>query len=165
MSDYSEFFLNTQSNIVAYELLEISHPDFSRTYRMIRNDTISLTVTIDALPVVFRHYPMSILQLGADDNLDYGIAVEVIDVGNVFAYEFTRVNKTSLSEPVSVKYYVFRSDDLVNPIVGPYDLLATSVVIQPDSVSFKAKSIAANISSTGSRYSLRDFPVMKGLIT
>jgi hypothetical protein len=40
MSDkYYEYFLNSKSNVVYYDLIEISHPNFSQTYRKVRNNT------------------------------------------------------------------------------------------------------------------------------
>lgn len=45
MSTYSEFFLNSRSSVVQLELLQISHPSFSKDYRLVRNAVNGVTVS------------------------------------------------------------------------------------------------------------------------
>jgi hypothetical protein len=45
VSTPAEFFLGSNPSVARYDCLEISHPNFSQTYRLVRNNPAGLTVT------------------------------------------------------------------------------------------------------------------------
>lgn len=92
MSDYTEFFLNSKSSVAQFETLEISHPYFSQTYWVVRNKTTGLTATLeDARVITFDYYPLRIQFLGTRDTLDWGIKVNLGDLGEVIPQEIDNV--------------------------------------------------------------------------
>jgi hypothetical protein len=69
MSAYSEFFLNSRSSVVQLELLQISHPDFSKDYRIVRNSVNGVTVS------GLGNYGRNLFNVSASDNvLDYYVS-------------------------------------------------------------------------------------------
>lgn len=45
---YYDYFLNSPSSVVELELFEISHPSFSKVYRIVRNSAQGITATLEA---------------------------------------------------------------------------------------------------------------------
>lgn len=163
MSDYSEFFLNSSSEIIQFETFEISHPNFSKVYRIVRNSADGLTATLEtAATVTFEYYPVRITPSETSDNLDYSIEVEFGDVGEVLPIELERVAVANnfLVKPV-FKYRVFRSDDLAQPLFGPLVLEIQSFAMDKNGCVFEAKAPNASLNATGLRYGIDKFPSLR----
>ena len=163
MSDYSEFFLNSGSEIIQYETFEVSHPNFSKIYRVVRNNAESLTATLEnATTVTFEYYPVRITPSETSDNLDYSIEVEFGDVGEVLPIELERVAiANGFSTKPVFKYRVFRSDDLTQPLFGPLVLEIQSFAMDKTGCIFEAKAPNASLNATGLRYSIDKFPSLR----
>ena len=72
MSAYSEFFLNSKSSVVQLELVEISHPNFTKVYRVVRNAVQGVTVKLETgANATFEYYPLRIENNG-DVAIDWG---------------------------------------------------------------------------------------------
>lgn len=167
MSDYAEFFLGSRADIVQLELFEISHPDFSQTYRFVRNDVDGVTVDLGPteLAVPFLYYPARLEQLGARDDLESSIRIDIGDLGEIVPSEIDQVANAGgfLIKP-AVRYWVYRSDILTAPIFGPIDLEASVFNLTDQGASFEAKAPALNSVKTGERYTLERFPPMRGFL-
>lgn len=98
MSNFSQFFLNTSSKVVRLDLLEFSHPDFSKLYRIVRNAVAGVSVTLeDTTTGVFAYYPVKLSPTGSNNDLDQSIEVLFGDLGQMLPQELDRtVRPTSL---------------------------------------------------------------------
>lgn len=166
MSQYSEFFLNSKSSAVQYELLEISHPAFTQSYFIVRNNTDGLTVTLeDDTEQAFDYYPLRVAPAGSREDLDFGIRVDVGDLGEVLPQEFDAVESADGygTKPV-VKYRLYSSDDLTAPMLGPFTLEVTSFSFTREGASFEAKAPSLNVNRTGELYRVDRFPMLKGFL-
>jgi len=165
-SNYSTYFLNAKSSVVQLELLEVSHPNFTQTYRLVRNAINGVTVTLeDANVRTFNYYPLRIESLGARDNLDYGIKIDLGDLGEVLPVELDAVATANgyLTKP-TVIYRTYRSDDLTKPLFGPLLLEVTNFSFNKDGASFEAKAPALNLNRTGEVYKLDRFTMLRGFL-
>ena len=71
MGTYSDYFLNSRASVVQLELVELTHPNFTQPYRIVRNaaDGITVDLSPSELAVPFTYYPARVEQLGARDDL------------------------------------------------------------------------------------------------
>ena len=167
MSDYAAFFLASRSDVVQLELVEISHPNFTQSYRIVRNAprgiTVNLSDTEQAIP--FRYYPAKVEQQGARDDLDAGIRVDIGDVGEVIPAEVDAVAEAGgfMTKP-QMRYWAFRSDQLTAPIFGPIGLEIPSFSFSEEGASFEARAPTLNSTKTGERWTLDRIPMLRGFI-
>lgn len=166
MSDYSEFFLNSKSSIVQLELLEISHSDFTQTYRIVRNATNGVSVTLEtSAQAFFTYYPLRIENNGAKDDLDQSFTFTLGDLGELLPKELDAVaSANGFSEKPRVVYRTYRSDDLTKPLFGPILLEVESFAFNREGASFTAKAPSLNINKTGEVYRLERFPMLRGFL-
>lgn len=166
MSIYSEYFLNSSSSIVQLELIEISHSAFTQSYFVVRNATNGVTVTLeDASSQEFEYYPLKVTPLGSRDDLDQAIRVDLGDLGEVLPKEIDAVsNSVGFIEKPIVKYRAYRSDDLSEPLIGPWILEVTTFNFNREGSTFEAKAPSLNINRTGEAYKIARFPMLRGFI-
>jgi hypothetical protein len=161
-----EYFLSSRRDVVALELLEISHPAFTKVYRIVRNAGEGITVTLETSEVAdFDYYPAAIVELGDQRDLDAGIRIDFGDLGEVIPQELDAVNAAELMDvkPV-VTYRVYRSDDLSAPMIGPVDLEATTFSFKKEGASFEAAAPYVNRIKTGETYNVTRFPMQRGFL-
>lgn len=167
MSRYSEFFLASRASVVQLELMEVTHPDFSQPFRFVRNHADGVTVTLneDEEDIFFQYYPAKVSAVGAKDDMDAAVRVILGDLGEVIPPEFDRVEEAGgwLIKP-RVRYWVYRSDDLLEPIFGPLHLEVTTFNTNADGASFEAAAPRLNNIRTGERYLLDRFPMLRGYL-
>lgn len=166
MSAYTEFFLNCKASVVQLELLEISHPNFSKVYRLVRNATNGITVKLeDGLFYDFQYVPLRISLMNEKDDLDQIIKIELGDLGEIVPSELDLVEAASgfNVKPV-LKYRTFRSDDLENVLFGPLILEIKRFSFNKEGSLFEAKAPSLNVNKTGEIYSLDRFPMLRGLL-
>lgn len=166
MSDYSEFFLNSRSNIVQLECLEISHPNFTQTYRLVRNATNGISVTYeDGITYAHSYYPLSIVSIGSRGDLDQGFKISFGDLGEVLPKEIDSVSSANRFDvkPV-VKYRTFRSDRLNTVLYGPLVLEIKSFAFTRDGSTFEARAPTLNNNVTGELYKLDRFTGLRGFL-
>lgn len=166
-SYYTTYFLGSKSSIVQLELLEVSHPNFTTTYRIVRNAINGVTVTLeDASVRTFNYYPLRIESLGTRDNLDFGIKIDFGDLGEVLPLEMDAVAATPSgyqSKPM-VRYWTYRSDDLSKPLFGPLVLEVKNFSFNQTGASFEAKAPSLNLNRTGEVYKIDRFPMLRGFL-
>lgn len=166
MSTYTEYFLNSPSSVAQLELLEISHPNFSKVYRIVRNSVAGCTVTHeDNASEHYEFYPLTIVNESIKQNLDWGINVQLGDVDDVLTIEMDNVsaNDGYNTKPV-VKYRVYRDDDLTTPLIGPFELEVTALAFTLEASLFSARPPNINLNSSGESYAFNRFPTLKGFI-
>jgi len=160
-----EFFLNSPASIAQLETLEISHSNFSQTYWLVRNKTDGLTATLEDLVTSqdFDYYPMKITPLSNADDLDQALQITFGDLGSVLPAEIDLVSQNNgFEEKPVVKYRSWRSDDLTEPMYGPYTLEVVAISFDTQGATFEAKAPTLNISKTGELYTLSRFSMMRG---
>jgi hypothetical protein len=166
MSAYTEFFLNSRSDVVQLELLEISHPNFTQTFRVVRNAVDGVTVTLEDLSVQnFEYYPLKIDGNSPRGDLDFTINVSFGDLGEVLPPEIDAVTAANGFgvKPV-VKYRTYSSTDLTTPLFGPVVLEIESFSFNREGASFSAKAPSLNNTSTGELYKIDRFPMLRGFL-
>jgi hypothetical protein len=167
MSDQSEFFLNSRSSVVQLELIELTHPNFTAPHRFVRNhaDGVVVDLSPTELEIEFPYYPARVSPIGARDDLDAGVRIELGDLGDVVNSELDSIEQNNgwRIKP-TVRYWAYRSDDLTAPIYGPLFLEATTLTVTPTGTAFDAAAPKLNIISTGERYSIDRFPMLRGFL-
>jgi hypothetical protein len=172
VSRYTDYFLNSRADVVQFELLEVTHPAFTQAYRIVRNARDGLVVdlpldgAIAAEPgAAFQYYPARIRPLGASDDLEASIRVDLGDLGEVLPIEIDAVAAAGafLIKP-KVRFWAYRSDDLTTPIFGPVHLEVTQISNNPEGASFDAKAPSLNSNRTGLLYRLEVFPMLAATI-
>ena len=166
MSAYASFFLNSSSSIVHLELLEISHPNFSQVYRIVRNAMNGVTVTHEDTTVHdYTYYPLKLTPVAASDDLDQVMQVQFGDLGQILPMELDNVAAANaFNIKPTMKYRVYRSDDLSVPLYGPLQFEITILPFKSDGVTFEARAPRLNQLGTGELYSLDRFPMLAGFI-
>lgn len=166
MSNYTDFFLKCKSSIVQLELLEISHPNFSKVYRLVRNATNGITVKLeDGVFYIFDYCPLKISASNEQDNLDQTIKIQLGDLGEIVPTEIDLVELGNgyATKPI-LKYRTFRSDDLNNVLYGPLVLEIKQFTCNRDGALFEASAPSVNNNKTGEIYSIDRFPMLRGLL-
>lgn len=166
MSKYTEYFLNSSSSVVQLELLEIAHPNFSKTYRLVRNNTQGVRVKLeDEIFYDFDYAPIRISLSNEKDDLDQIIKIELGDLGEIVPIELDLIEAANAySIKPSLKYRTFRSDDLETVLYGPLVLEIKSFSFTREGSVFEAKAPSLNINKTGEIYTLDRFPMLRGLL-
>lgn len=163
---YAQFFLNSKSSVVQLELMEISHPNFTKVYRIVRNAVKGITVTLETgAGATFDYYPMRIENDGTNDDLDQSFTITLGDLGEVLPKELDSVAAAQAFDvkPV-VTYRTYRSDDLTRPLFGPVLLEVESFAFNREGSTFTAKAPSLNINKTGELYKLERFPMLRGFL-
>jgi len=166
MTTYAEFFLNSKSSVVQLELLEISHPNFTKVYRIVRNAVQGVTVTLETLTsAAFDYYPLKVENAGARDDLDQAITVTLGDLGEVLPKELDEIaSNNGFGIKPNVVYRTYRSDDLSRPLFGPVVLEVESFAFNREGSTFEAKAPSLNVNKTGELYKLDRFPMLRGFL-
>ena len=166
MPDYSAFFLNGSAQDVKLITLEISHPGFTKTYRLVSNAIGGITATIeDGTKQVFDEYPFILSEIGLRDTLDFGFTVQLGDLGEIIPQEIDAVRASTVtSTHPAVVYRAFSSSDLSGPLEGPFNLRMVGPTVGSQGTIFKAEPLTANNSATGDIYSIERFPGLLGVI-
>lgn len=167
MTAYADFFLNSKSSVVQLELLSISHPNFSKTYRIVRNAKDGVTVTHEDGGVFFYEgAACKIRPHGARDDLDHYLEITFGDLGELIPKEMDLVMAApgGMQIKPTVRYRVYRSDQLTSPLHGPLTLEVASFSFNKEGASFEARAPALNLTRTGQIYSMVRFPMLRGFI-
>lgn len=166
MTTYAEFFLKSKSSVVQLETLEISHPNFTKVYRVVRNAVEGVTVTLENSTVAtFDYYPLQVENAGVRDDLDQAIKIILGDLGEVLPKELDEVSSNNgFGIKPTVIYRTYRSDDLSRPLFGPVALEVSSFAFNREGSTFEAKAPSLNINKTGEVYKLDRFPMLRGFL-
>lgn len=166
MSKYADFFLRSNSNVVQLELLEVSHPSFTKVYRIVRNSVEGVTVKLEnGNTAIFEYYPLQISIGSTRDDLDQSIVVNIGDLGEVLPKEIDAVKlANSFNTKPTVIYRTYRSDDLSEPMLGPIYLEIETFSFNKEGASFEAKAPSLNVTKTGELYKFDRFIMLRGFL-
>jgi hypothetical protein len=167
MSLYTEYFLKTNSSVVQLELLEISHPNFTQTFYIVRNAVQGLADVVheDSTHHAYVYYPLRITLGQTRDNLDTSLKIDLGDLGQVLPLQLDAVAAAGgYSTKPTVKYRTYRHDVLTAPLFGPIELEVTSFSFNRDGATFEAKAPSLNVNKTGETYTLDRFPMLRGFL-
>lgn len=166
MSKYTEFFLKSSSKIVQLELIEMSHPSWSKIYRVVRNSVSGVTVKLeDGSPAFFEYYPVDIKFDGMRDDLEQTYNITFGDLGEIMPLELDRMlNSDTMHTKPKCIYRVYRSDDLTSPMYSSLNLEIQNFAFNQDGVTFQAIAPQLNVTQTGSEYTTDRFPTLQGYL-
>lgn len=166
MSEYSEYFLNSNSSVIEFDCFELSHSAFSEVYYLVRNASLGVSVTHeDDSDKDYQYCPMRLSLSNARDDLDFILKIELGDQGEIASRELENVRAADkIKEFPKVIYRTYRSDNLDAPMYGPVELQIEKFNLTPEACAFEAKAPSANISKTGELYTLPRFPMLRGLL-
>lgn len=167
MSALTDFFLSSTRAVAQLDTLEFSHPSFSQTFYKVRNARNGMNAKLYAggPTQLFDFLPMQIKNLGARNDLDAGLQIVMGDLGEELPKQFDRIEKDdSWNIKPTIKYRVYRSDDLAAPLVGPYTFEVKNISFNRNGVSFDAQAPGLNYSTTGELYKLDRFPMLRGAL-
>lgn len=165
---YVEFFLKSPASIVQLETIEMSHPNFSKTYYVVRNNSSGMLAYLEdeVTQVFFEYYPIQLSPSTSRDDLDYGMEVKFGGLGEVLPDEFDAIQAANGFDTKPIfKYRTYRSDDLSKPMFGPIELEVDDVSFNKTGATIKAIAPQANLHKTGRIYRVDDFPMMRGFLT
>ena len=113
----------------------------------------------------YQYYPASIKTLTSEDNLDYGIKVFLGDLSEVIPPEIKALQATdSLSIQPKVSHFVYRHDDLSEPLESSLNLYLDDFSFNNRSSFFVAQAPTINNTKTGKPYTVEDFPMMEAFL-
>jgi hypothetical protein len=160
------YFLDSDGRVVRLELIELSHPAFTQTYRRVRNAMDGVLVTLETgAEEWFEYYPMAITELGDQATLDNGVRIDFGDLGEVLPRELDAVYAAdAMGIKPTVLYRVYRNDDLTSPIIGPLLLEASNFSFKREGASFEASAPYVNNTKTGETYNLTRFGMLRGFL-
>lgn len=166
MTSYTEFFLNCKSSVVELDTIEISHPNFSKIYRIVRNNTQGITATLeDNTTATFDYYPISISKSQDSDDLDQLFEITIGDLGEVLPTEMdlVRASDNFKTKPAFI-YRSYRSDILTSIMNGPIKLKIKNITFNESGCKIKAEAPSLNVNKTGEIYTLERFPMLKAIL-
>lgn len=166
MPDFVAYFLAGPADVRRLELFEISHPAFTKVYRLMLNNTDDVTVTLETdEEATFEYAPIRIRPIGSSDDLGQALRFEFGDLGEIVPTELDAVAELGAYRiKPTVLYRVYREDDLSAPMDGPYVLEAGQLNFAQGGVSFDAKAPSVNITRTGENYRVDRFPMLRGVL-
>jgi len=166
MSAYSEFFLKSSGSVAEVECAEISHPNFTKTYRLVLNYVSGCMVKHEnGVSYAYDYYPLSITHGGSRSDLDQKVQVSVGDLGEILPMEIDAIIAAGgmLIKP-TMTYRTYRSDDLNTILFGPATYEIPNLSSIAEGATFEAQAPSLNISKTGEIYSLDRFPMLRGFL-
>lgn len=165
----TDFFFNSTRSTSRIEALEMSHPAFSQTYYLVRNPNPWMRTQVlrheDGTPVSYQFCPLRLRPLASRADLDFGVSVDLGDLGEIVPAEIDRIVASDFSRvrPV-VKYRAWRSDRLDVPMNGPITLQVTQITRAQTGSTFDAVAPLLNLTKTGEIYSVERFPMLAAML-
>lgn len=166
-NEYAKFFLNRKVDIYQLECIELSHPSFLNTYRVVRNNDQGVYVQHKegSGQVFYEYLPMSIQRSGMLGDLDQTLTVSISGLGDILPDEFERVIEGQYSDvKPTVNYRLYSSDNLNTPIHYLLGLKLSGISMNHKAVTFKAESPRLNTAKTGDIFALDRFSGLKGAV-
>jgi hypothetical protein len=166
MPDYS-FWLSGNPDDVRLQCVEISHPAWSKVYRIVQNHADGVTVMHEnGMPYDYEYVPLTIQKGTNSDDLDQEITIGVGDLGEDFPFELDRMRASALYAHVrpNLNYREFNLSDLTKPQVTINGLEATDYEPKKEGAIFVCRAKHMNLTKTGTTYNLDDYPTLRGFV-
>lgn len=165
--EYIDYFLNRPGSVHEIECIEVSHPDFSKTYYVQSYDEEGLTLTHeDGTSHQYAYEPLEIERANTSDDLDQKINITLGDLGQQLSRDLKKIKAGSNAHiKPQVRYRLYRSDNLSKPLTSLQVLQVPGRTRDQNGIStFAAEAIQLNNSKTGETYTLDRFPLLGGLL-
>lgn len=164
--DYATYFLNSDVSVVKLDTIEISHPNFSQTYYVVRNNRAGVTVTLEnSQEQAFEWYPFLLKDTTITQTLEYGIEVSFGDLGEIIGKEIQNIRLAdNMVTPPTVIYRAYASNHLTAPMIGPIVLEMFNPATKKVGTTFVARPPNVNRSGTGEVYTFDRFPMLRGTL-
>lgn len=161
-----DFYLKGNPNDVLLQLIEVTHPAFSKVYRYVKNAVDGVTVKHeDGIDYWYEYSPLSIKKSKSSDDLDQSLEIAVGDLGLEFPLEIDRLRASEYSQTKpSLHYREYLMSDLTKPMLSILNLDVTDYQPQQSGASFTCQAKRLNLSKTGEVYTLDKFPTMRGFV-
>lgn len=168
MTAETEFFFSTARSVSRIEGLEISHPDFSRTFYLVRNPNPWMPEQPlghgGGVVRTYQYCPLRLRPMASRGDLDFGVSVDLGDLGEIIPAEIDRiVAASSTGTRPQVIYRAWRSDQLSAPMTGPIKLQVDQITRAREGSTFDAVAPYLNLSKTGSLYTVERFEMLAAL--
>lgn len=166
-NDYAKFFLDRKVGVYQLECIELYHPSFLETYRVVRNDDRGVYVqhAPDSGQIFYEYMPVSIERSGMLGDLDQTLKISISGLGTLLPDEFERVREGQYATiKPTVNFRIYSSTDLTKPMYYLYNLQLAGVAMDHQAVTFQAESPRLNNAKTGDIYSLDRFSALRGAI-
>lgn len=164
--DEMEFWLRGRHDDVRLELIEISHPSFSKNYRFVRNHADGVRVKHEnGVYYDYEYLPLTIQPSESTDNLQQSFTIGIGDVGEVMPNEIRRLRNGSYPNVrPTVNYRVYLTSDLTKPMTSVLGLEVTDNQSKKQGAVFKCQAREVNRNSTGEVFNINSFPSLRGFL-
>lgn len=165
MPDYN-YWLSGNPDDVRLLLVEISHPAWSKTYRIVQNHADGVTVQHeDTFSYDYEYVPLTIQRGNNSDDLDQEITIGVGDLGEIFPKELDAARASAYSKiRPRLNYREYNLSDLTKPQVTILDLEVTDYEPKKEGAVFVCRAKQMNLTKTGEVYTLDNTPTLRGFV-
>ena len=168
MATLEEYFFKDPPATVKLQLIEITHPNFSTTYRVVNTPSPHpIEVTHEDLtgPHEYTYVPVEIRTMGSKGDMDQELEVTFGDLGEILPTEIENVVEANgMQTKPTLVYREYLSTDLTAPVFGPFTLLINYIAFNKTGATFTAKPLAFNRGRTGEVYDVGRFPMLRGFV-
>lgn len=165
MPDYN-YWLSGNPDDVRLLLVEITHPAWSKVYRIVQNHADGITVQHEnTFSYEYEYVPLTIQKGSNSDDLDQEITIGVGDLGEDFPKELeaARASQYSHIRP-TLNYREYNLSDLTKPQVTILGLEVTDYEPKIEGAVFVCRAKQMNLTKTGEPYTLDNTPTLRGYV-
>lgn len=165
MPDYN-FWLSGNPDDARLMCVEISHPAWSKPYRIIQNYADGLSVKHEnGVRYWYEYVPLTIQRGSNSDDLDQEITIGVGDLGGDFPKELdaARASQYSHIRP-TLNYREYNLSDLTKPQLTILGLEVTDYEPKREGAVFVCRAKQMNLTKTGGVYTLDNTPTLRGFV-
>lgn len=160
MIDYVAFYLNTSTQVVPIECVEIQHPSFPQPFRFVKDEFGGGSTVLQGQ--TYEYKPMRIDRSNVTNDLDQKFSLTLEDLDDVLFSTLNAIPFESTVNP-TFKYFIFRSDDLDEPLAEMQTLdIASFSKDSTGLLTFDAEAPVLNNAKTGQVYTVEDYPLLQG---
>lgn len=165
MPDYN-YWLSGNPDDVRLLLVEITHPAWSKPYRIVQNHADGLSVKHEnGVSYFYEYVPLTIQRGSNSDDLDQDITIGVGDLGEDFPSELKRARDSQYSDiRPTLNYREYNLSDLTKPQLTILGLEVTDYEPKREGAVFVCRAKQMNLTKTGEVYTLDNTPTLRGFV-
>ena len=164
MANQNSFFLTDTSAVRKVDTIELNHPDWVAPFYF-QSEWINeemVATNEDGITVTYQYQLFEVDRSNVVADLDQGVSITFADYIDELK---TAINSADHMQAVTLKYRMFRDDDLTSPL----DFIQTLQILKVNNdangtVTFEASAEQLNSVKTGDVYTLNNYPLLKGTI-
>lgn len=163
MPDYN-YWLSGNPDDVRLLCVEVSHPAWSKVYRLVQNHADGITVQHEnTFSYDYEYVPLTIQRGTNSDDLDQEITIGVGDLGETFPGELKAARASQYSDiRPTLNYREYNLSDLTKPQVTILGLEVTDYEPKIEGAVFVCRAKRMNLTKTGEVYTLDNTPTLRG---